>query len=89
MVAYDNNDKTKFVGRKGTTEEAQRAREALTARSRIRASDKLPMLKRVDPDGSMSLRAIADTLNDMDIPTVSGRGQWSANSVRRLKAISG
>ena len=89
LGAYDKNDKTKFVGRKGTPEDAQRAREALTARSRIRASDKLPMLKRVDPDGSMSLRAIADTLNDMDIPTVSGRGQWSANSVRRLKAISG
>ena len=47
------------------------------------------MLTRVDPDASMSLRAIADALNDMDIPTVSGRGSWSANSVRRLKAKLG
>ena len=46
------------------------------------------MLTRVDPDASMSLRAIADALNDMDIPTVSGRGSWSANSVRRLKMLS-
>ena len=46
------------------------------------------MLKGADPDGPMSLRAIAGALNDMDIPTVSGRGSWSANSVRRLKAIS-
>jgi hypothetical protein len=67
LVAYDNNDKTKFVGRKGTTEEAQRAREALTARSRIRAlGDKLRMLPIVDPDGSLSLRAIVDELNHMD-----------------------
>ena len=88
LGAYDKNDKTKFVGRKGTPEDAQRAREALTARSLIRASDKLPMLKRVDPDGCMSLRGIAEALNANGIPTVSGRGQWSANSVRRLKAIS-
>ena len=55
---------------------------------RANAVGKLPLLKRYDPDGSMSMRAIADALNGMDIPTVSGRGQWSANSVRRLKAIS-
>jgi hypothetical protein len=88
LGAYDKNDKTKFVGRKGTPEDAQRVREALTARSLIRASDKLPMLNRVDPDGCMSLRAIAEALNANGIPTVSGRGQWSANSVRRLKALS-
>ena len=88
LGAYDKNDKTKFVGRKGTPEDAQRAREALTERSRVRATDKLPMLKRVDPDGSMSLRAIAEALNANGIPTVSGKGQWSANSVRRLKAIA-
>ena len=47
------------------------------------------MLKRYDPDGSLSLRAIAEALNANGIPTVSGRGLWSANSVRRLKAVSG
>ena len=40
LGAYDKNDKTKFVGRKGTPEDAQRAREALTERSRVRATDK-------------------------------------------------
>jgi DNA invertase Pin-like site-specific DNA recombinase len=88
LGAYDKNDKTKFVGRKGTPEDAQKAREALTAQSRLRALDKLPMLKRVDPDGCMSLRAIAEALNANGVPTVTGRGQWSANSVRRLKAIA-
>ena len=43
------------------------------------------MIKRVDPEGTMSLRAIAEALNGLGIPTVSGKGQWSANSVRRLK----
>jgi hypothetical protein len=43
------------------------------------------MLKGVDPDGPMSLRAIAEALNGMGIPTVSGKGTWSSNSVRRLK----
>jgi len=88
LGAYDKNDKTKFVGRKGTPEDAQKAREALTAQSRLRALDKLPMLKRYDPEGCLSLRATAEVLNANGIPTVSGRGLWSANSVRRLKAIA-
>ena len=43
------------------------------------------MLKGVDPEDTMSLRAIAEALNGMGIPTVSGKGTWSSNSVRRLK----
>ena len=67
---------------------ARNAREARTAKFRANALDSLPMLKRYDPDGSMSLRAIADIFNRYGVKTVSGRGQWSANSVRRLKALS-
>jgi len=44
--------------------------------------------KKSDPNGSMSLRGIAQRLNDMNVPTVSERGLWYANSVRRLKAIA-
>ena len=77
-----------YVGGKGNAETAKNASKARTALFHANAIRRLPMLTRVDPDGSMSLRAIADALNGMDIPTVSGRGQWSANSVRRLKAIS-
>ena len=40
------------------------------------------MLKGADPDGPMSLRAIAEALNGMGIPTVQGKGSQSANSVR-------
>lgn len=46
------------------------------------------MLKRVDPEGTMSLRAIAQKLNHLSVPTVSEKGSWSANSVRRLRAAS-
>ena len=44
-------------------------------------------LQRVDPDGSLSLRRIAEKLNERSVPTISGRGTWSANSVRRLKVV--
>ena len=55
---------------------------------RANAQDKLPLLKRYEADGSMSLRFIADIFNRYGVPTVSGRGAWSASSVRRLKALS-
>ena len=79
----------KFVGRVGTREDAQRASEGRTALYRLRAEAKSDNIARIDPDGSMSLRAIAKKLNDDRVPTVSGKGIWNASSVRRLKAISG
>ena len=76
-----------YVGGKGNADTARNATEARTALFHANAMRRLPMLTRVDPDASMSLRAIADALNGMDIPTVSERGKWSANSVRRLKMM--
>lgn len=75
----------KFVGRVGTPEDAQRASQARTERYRQSAMEKIPVLQKVDPDGSLSLRQVAQRLNEMGVPTVSGRGAWSANSVRRLR----
>ena len=76
-----------FVGRVGTTKDAKKASEARTALYRRRAAAKLPMIKKVDPDNSLSLRGIAQKLNDLGVPTISGKGNWSANSVRRLKIM--
>lgn len=76
-----------YVGGKGNVDTARNAREARTAKFRANAQDKLPLLKRYDPDGSMSLRAIADIFNRQNVSTVSGRGQWTAGSVRRLKLL--
>ena len=78
-----------YVGGKGNADTARNASEARTVRFHANAVDKLPLLKRYDPDGSMSLRAIADIFNRYGVKTVSGRGSWSANSVRRLKALAG
>ena len=78
----------RFVGRIGTAEDAKKASEARTALYRRRAVERLPILQKVDPDGSMSLQRIAQLLNNMNVPTISGRGSWSANSVRRLKSVS-
>ena len=75
-----------FVGRRGTAQDAEKAREARTALFRTRTLDKLPTLEVVDPDGTLSTRAIASELNRMSVDTVSGKGSWSSNSVRRLKA---
>ena len=78
-----------YVGGKGNADTARNASEARTVRFHANAVDKLPLLKRYDPDGSMSLRAIADIFNRYGVKTVSGRGTWSASSVRRLKAKLG
>ena len=51
-----------YVGGKGNADTARNASEARTVRFHANAVDKLPLLKRYDPDGSMSLRAIADIL---------------------------
>ena len=75
-----------YVGGKGNADTARNASAARTVKFHANAVDKLPLLKRYDPDGSMSLRAIADIFNRYGVKTVSGRGQWSANAVRRLKA---
>ena len=69
-----------------------RGKGSLEARTALFCSntDRTPsLLKRYDHDGSMSLRAIADIFNRYGVKTVSGRGQWSANAVRRLKARLG
>jgi DNA invertase Pin-like site-specific DNA recombinase len=78
----------KFVGRVGTKEDAQRASESRTALYRLRAEARFDNIARIDPDGSMSLRAIAQKLNDDRVPTISGKGIWNASTVRRLKAVT-
>jgi hypothetical protein len=55
---------------------------------RANAQDKLPLLKRYEADGSMSLRSIADIFNRYVVKTVAGRRSWSASFFRRLKAIA-
>lgn len=74
-----------FVGRAGTEEDAQRAREARVRASAVFARDKQRLLQEANSDGSASLQAIARWFNDHGVRTPSGRGQWTATAVRRLK----
>ena len=76
-----------FVGRKGTAEDAKRASDARTSLFHTRTSNVKPLLGRIDPENTMSPRAIANRLNEMNVPTVTRKGIWSSNSVRRLKAV--
>jgi DNA invertase Pin-like site-specific DNA recombinase len=85
LGAYSKSDKTKFVGRTGTAEDAAKANAARAELFRERAQDKLALLQRYDPEGSMSLRQLAQKFNDNEVPTISGKGSWSANGIRRLK----
>ncbi|NYI29062.1 recombinase family protein [Sulfitobacter geojensis] len=77
-----------FVGRVGTAEDAKRASIARSEKYRASAAKKAAILGKVDPERTLSLRQIAQRLNSLGVPTVSGRGLWSANSVRRLQSVA-
>lgn len=74
-----------FRGRAGTPDEVAKARAARSRAADERASALLPILARIDPDGALSLRAIASQLNEEGVPTASGRGQWTAAGVKRVR----
>jgi DNA invertase Pin-like site-specific DNA recombinase len=71
---------------------AQRTREALAAAKargtrlgRPRATSDAVVAQVVDLHGQgLSLRAIAQTLTDLSVPTTRGAAAWRASSVRRL-----
>ena len=84
LGAYDKKDKTKFVGRVGTSDDVARAREAYSKK----ADDKARALKfvfdRMNPAGTMSRSAMARQLNEEGIATPSGSGNWQASTVSRV-----
>ena len=84
LGAYDRNDKTKFVGRTGTAEDVAKAREARSQKATGKAQNLKLLFDRLNPDGSLSLAAMARLLNAEGIPTPSGKGSWQAVTVSRL-----
>ena len=87
LGAYDKDDKSKFIGRCGTKEDALNANAARAAKYREVSLGKVRSLEHFDPDNSLSSRMLAKVFNDNGIPTVSGKGQWSSNSILRLKKL--
>jgi Recombinase len=73
-----------FRGRAGTAEDTARNRAARTQKA-TEARSIAPIIDRVDPDRTASLRGIARALNGEGIPTPSGEGTWTAATVARLR----
>ena len=72
-----------FRGRAGTAEDTARARAARTIKANDQARSIAPIINRVDPDGTASLRGIARALNEKECRRRAARGyglppQWRA-----------
>lgn len=83
LGAYRNGE---FIGRTGTPVDAERARASRVTKADRNARNIQFVVDRIDPDHSLSLRALAARLNAEQVPTPSGRGQWGAQTVKRLRA---
>lgn len=59
------------------------ARKVMTARADAHAAKLAPTIKKLRARGA-TLRAIAAVLNELGVPTASGRGEWQAVQVRRV-----
>lgn len=87
LGAFSKQDKTQFVGRIGTKENARNANAVRATKFREAAMQRIVSLKHFDPDNMLSTRKIAAVFNANNIPTVSGRGKWSSASVLRLQRL--
>jgi DNA invertase Pin-like site-specific DNA recombinase len=74
-----------FRGRAGTAGDTAKARAARALKATEQARSIAPIIDRVDPDRTASLRGIARALNDEGVPTPSGEGKWTAATVSRLR----
>jgi DNA invertase Pin-like site-specific DNA recombinase len=75
-----------FRGRAGTAEDAAKARKAHTAKAAVHAASLVPIITRLDPNGSLSLRALAAKLTAEGLPTPAGAAVRTAASVARVFA---
>ncbi len=74
-----------FRGRAGTAEDTAKARAARSAKAIEHAKVIGPLIDRIDPAGSASLRSIASRLTDEGVPTSRGSEQWTAAAVARVR----
>jgi hypothetical protein len=75
-----------FRGRAATAEDRALASAALTAKASRHAASLAPIITRLDPDGSLSLRQLAAALTAEGLPTPAGAAVWTAATVARVKA---
>jgi DNA invertase Pin-like site-specific DNA recombinase len=70
-------------GARLTAKQRAMGRAAWEAKARARAADIAPIVKELQASGAVTLKAIADGLNDRGIPAARG-GQWRITQVVRL-----
>ena len=75
-----------FRGRAGTPDDCARARTARASKARAHAMSLAPILARLDPNSSLSLRSLASKLTAESLPTPAGGAEWTAATVARVKA---
>jgi DNA invertase Pin-like site-specific DNA recombinase len=75
-----------FRGYTPTAEDGANGRKARSTTARARAADLAPIITRLDPDGSLSLRQLAAALTAEGLPTPAGGAVWTAVTVARVKA---
>ena len=73
-----------YHGYNGSATVLEKAREARTAKANNKARDYQLLFDRLNPDGSVSLKAMARKLNAENVPTPSGKGQWQHVQVARV-----
>ena len=73
-----------YHGYNGSATDLEKAREARTAKANNKARDYQLLFDRLNPDGSVSLKAMARKLNAENVPTPSGKGQWQHVQVTRV-----
>lgn len=74
-----------FRGRAGTAKETAAARLARSQRADQHAASIADTIARLDPDGADSLRALAAKLTADGVQTATGRGEWTAAAVARVR----
>ena len=65
-------------------EDAAKAREANVAKADEKAQNLKFVFDRMNPEGDLSMSALARQLNDEGIPTPSSKGKWQAVTVSRI-----
>jgi len=75
-----------FRGRAGTAEDCANARRVRSSKAVDDALALAPIIARLDPTGSLSLRALAAKLTAERLPTPANGKVWTATTVARVKA---
>ena len=73
-----------YRGYSGNTDDLVKARVARTNNANQKAKDYELLFDRLNPDGTVTMKDMAELLNAEAVPTPSGRGHWQGVQVKRI-----